>query len=414
MHLKTLASKCGYKYNGYRDIRVQLQSGNYIKIKSPLFVKFKPSRKRGRVKKRRKVCMHFGLEIIGLINKKSPNLISLCVQTSVLCPSFELACKFLERLNVNVSHGFLKNICYSFGNALMQSRGEISLDQKIKIKGLRILICIDGGRIRERIKKRGSIGKDKKQHGYTTEWKEPKLFTISFIDENGKTDKSIEYVYDGTLGNADAMFTLLEGYLKNINLDEAESITFCADGGSWIWNRIPLLANTLKIKDYNEVLDYTHAKQNLRGIVELLKQYKAITAKQFNKVFKNLKNLLWNGKLSAINKYIETVMVKRRGKKSVMKKFKNYFKNEEKFQYSNFKSKNIPVGSGAVESAIRRILNLRIKGCGLFWKRENVEKIIFLRSQLLSGRWDIMMNNFIKYTVKAFTIGNLDDIEGRL
>ena len=62
---------------------------------------------------------------------------------------------------------------------------------------------------------------------------------------------------------------------------------------------------------------------------------------------------------------------------------------------SDFKKKNIPIGSGSVESAIRRVLNLRIKGARLFGLKENAEKMIFLRSQLLSGRWNIMMSNLM-------------------
>ncbi|MCK5491389.1 MAG: hypothetical protein KAI67_06145, partial [Candidatus Pacebacteria bacterium] len=42
--------------------------------------------------------------------------------------------------------------------------------------------------------------------------------------------------------------------------------------------------------------------------------------------------------------------------------------------------------SGTVESAIRRVINLRIKGTGLFWKREHAENIIFLRSLVLIGK----------------------------
>jgi len=42
--------------------------------------------------------------------------------------------------------------------------------------------------------------------------------------------------------------------------------------------------------------------------------------------------------------------------------------------------------SGTVESAIRRVINLRIKESGLFWKREHAENIIFLCSLVLTGK----------------------------
>ena len=39
-----------------------------------------------------------------------------------------------------------------------------------------------------------------------------------------------------------------------------------------------------------------------------------------------------------------------------------------------------------IESATCRLINLRIKGTGLFWKWEHAEDIIFLRSLILTGK----------------------------
>ena len=71
---------------------------------------------------------------------------------------------------------------------------------------------------------------------------------------------------------------------------------------------------------------------------------------------------------------------------AAIKKLDDYFKDHSKFQYQSFRDKNLPTGSGTVESAIRRVINLRLKGTGIFWKRENAEKIIFLRSLVLTGK----------------------------
>ena len=40
----------------------------------------------------------------------------------------------------------------------------------------------------------------------------------------------------------------------------------------------------------------------------------------------------------------------------------------------------VPQGSGAVESAIRRVINLRIKGASIYWLPESVDAILLLRS----------------------------------
>jgi len=63
-----------------------------------------------------------------------------------------------------------------------------------------------------------------------------------------------------------------------------------------------------------------------------------------------------------------------------------YFEDHSRFQYKTYRDNGLPTGSGTVESAIRRVINLRIKGTGLFWKRKNAEDMIFLRSLALTGK----------------------------
>ena len=46
--------------------------------------------------------------------------------------------------------------------------------------------------------------------------------------------------------------------------------------------------------------------------------------------------------------------------------------------------------SGAVESAIRRVINLRIKGASIYWLPESVDAILLLRSFYKSGRWNCL------------------------
>ena len=46
------------------------------------------------------------------------------------------------------------------------------------------------------------------------------------------------------------------------------------------------------------------------------------------------------------------------------------------------------MGSGAVESAVRRLVNLRIKGNGITWRKENAEGMLALRAAAITDRWD--------------------------
>jgi hypothetical protein len=48
--------------------------------------------------------------------------------------------------------------------------------------------------------------------------------------------------------------------------------------------------------------------------------------------------------------------------------------------YSDVAEEGLPIGSGSVESAIRRVVNLRLKGASLFWLKEMAEAVLYLRA----------------------------------
>jgi hypothetical protein len=53
------------------------------------------------------------------------------------------------------------------------------------------------------------------------------------------------------------------------------------------------------------------------------------------------------------------------------------------------------MGSGAIESAIRRVMNLRLKGSGMMWHEGNAEGMLLLRAAALTGRWDEALDRAI-------------------
>jgi hypothetical protein len=50
------------------------------------------------------------------------------------------------------------------------------------------------------------------------------------------------------------------------------------------------------------------------------------------------------------------------------------------------------MGSGAMESTVRRVVNLRMKGPGIFWRDPSAEAILHLRAYLKARRWREIMS----------------------
>ena len=55
-------------------------------------------------------------------------------------------------------------------------------------------------------------------------------------------------------------------------------------------------------------------------------------------------------------------------------------------RYRSIARKHLPIGSGAIESAIRRVVNLRLKGAGIFWYEESANAMLILRAYYKAGR----------------------------
>ena len=388
--LRELGGKKAMRFKEYREVAVRLGNGQIIKVCSPYFLKATP--KRGPKKQGPNGRgNHLGLEVLGFIGRCSVNLVSEVVESALLCPSFDIAESVLKRRGIAIDLKTIRRLCSELGKRGIEFRGEISLEGSEDLAGQTLVIGIDGGRVRERTNKRGRKKQGQKRQGFYTPWREPKLFTLYLQDEQGRIIREFAPLHDATMGDHKELFALLKKYLKALDLSKVSRIVFCGDGSEWIWLGIQALLSELDLEPSQiyQVLDYTHAKQNLQEIIDLVSEK---DTKQ-HKIDQKWKELLWNGDIMGLRREISGILNHKK-KKAGLKKWKNYFEtNQKRMQYARFKKEGLPCGSGCVESAIRRVINLRLKAPGSFWKREMAEYFLFLRSQLLSGRWDIFIKN---------------------
>jgi hypothetical protein len=66
-----------------------------------------------------------------------------------------------------------------------------------------------------------------------------------------------------------------------------------------------------------------------------------------------------------------------------------YFrKREEQIRYATFAEHGYPIGSGAVESGNKLVVEARLKGAGMHWAPEHVDPMVALRTVACSDRWE--------------------------
>ncbi|MEN0045846.1 MAG: hypothetical protein AAF806_02175 [Bacteroidota bacterium] len=261
------------------------------------------------------------------------------------------------------------------------------------LAGKRVIISTDGGRTRIRIPKQNTGNEPSKRSEFDTPWKEPKLLVIQEIDETGQINRNTLPIYDTILGSANALFKLLTDYLTQLNLQAADLVLFIGDGAKWIWNKTKVLFDNLGLKpsQYIEAIDYYHAVQHIYNLVEHLPT-KNVAVIGKSTLIEELKNLLWQGDIDRLTKRVKLLG---KGNLPKVNGLLNYFAKRPKlFNYKYLKKVKMPCGSGIVESAIRRIINLRFKSPSSFWIPKNVEALMFLRGVALAGRWNSFIANF--------------------
>jgi hypothetical protein len=338
---------------------------------------------------------------MGFVHKVEPGLAFRAVQLAVLAPSFDTASKIFALEGIKLSPNKIRQMVTEMGPHDLNSRVERLLGDKecCPLENRRVLLCVDGGRLRQRKNKRGPRPEGAKRCGYHTDWIEPKLFTIYLIDKKGDIIKKVPPFVDGTTGKLKEFLKLLQHYLVCLGIEKASEVVLVGDGAPWIWERIPKLLKDTGVdsRKITEIIDWTHAKQNLD------KAFGTLSKKNIKKVDLNyFKDLLFSGKVTRIADEVKSLL-KVRTTSKIMKKLKSYFiSNESRMQYAKNRAKKYPIGSGVIESAIRRVINMRVKSPGSFWKLGCAETVIYLRAQLLYGRWKNLTVNWTKSLISDF------------
>ena len=400
--VRGLGGQLGYRLVSYPEVEVTLGSGGKVRVRSPYFVKATPKRGRKKAGPNGRGC-HLLLELLGFVGRCSSGFVSEVVQMALFCPSLEVARVVLSSRGIEIDEKTLRRLCRLLGELGLSDRGESSLEVGEEVSGKTVVVGIDGGRLRTRRKKRGSRRSGLKRSGFSTPWREPKLFTIYVLDEQGRVEKSFTPVHDATLGDADEVFSLLATYLRTLKIQEAARVIVVGDGAEWIWNRVPWLIAELGLASVEvvEVVDYFHAASHLWQLVELRRD---LSPKARKRIYKQWKRLLWEGDIERLH---QEVVGGTRGKvrKKLLEGLEYFQTHTSRMQYAQFKAKGVPQGSGCVESAIRRVINLRLKAPGTFWTPSMAEYFLFLRSCLICGRWTIFMQNVA--TRKRAQVGEL-------
>lgn len=381
--LEAKAKQDGCRKITARPLKVRLSTGSYVEVSSPYVKVPAPGYKR----RRHLVAWHWSL-----LGSATPALYDKIGFCTALGPSYDTARQALTKFSVKVGLSYVRETsnrlaeaCHTTGEA------ELSIKSGESLAGKRVAIALDGGRTRTR--QYSGTHTNKGYEKYDTPWREPKLFVVGVLGEEGQLSQQELPIY-GCRFDQGQLFELLESYLKKLKIEKAKSVQLLGDGASWIWNNAPALLRRLGVAPDKavETLDAYHGTGYIHKLVEMTNS--RVSEKEKPGLLKKFLNWFWAGKAGKIAQSCRKIF---KYSNELTERYINYLeKHEIRMQYADYKADNLMCGSGVIESGIRRVINLRFKNASTFWDEPTVEKLYFLRVALLSKRWDTVIQNLVR------------------
>ena len=304
------------------------------------------TRKGNRRGKKRYPGLYPGWLALGIHERCRPGLAAEIRLLAGMLGSLEEAREVLAERGVDLNIKTLRRIAYRFAERARTAQRVMELDFGPGVAGRRVAISADGGRTRLRENKRGKKTA-KGRRRFRGAWREPKLFIIYVVDAEGKPDRSFMPILDA----------LIQG---------------------------------------PELIDFYHAVEHLGKVASRRKRW---SSKQRKSWVHKHRNLLLQGHVDEVICAIKAIC---RGSRAIRTHMDDFVKHSARMAYARLRALKRPIGSGSVESAIRRVVNLRLKGPCTFWCRENAEAILLLRCYWQAGRWNMLKNMANRFVPEAY------------
>jgi hypothetical protein len=386
-------------HKGCRTTSVLLLGGTCLVLETPYL---REDRRGRRGRRRGKRGSHGAgcypvLEALGIADRVSPATRAEIALHVVQAASYREAAAMLARRGLTCDVSRLVRISTATAETSSRLR-EAALAAALSLPvasngplaGKRVRVSLDGGRVRIRRRRRGRKTA-KGRHGFSTPWREPRLLVIDILDAQGQPDRLRLPLYDVLIGDAEAVWALLIGYLRLLGAAYADVVEFVADGAEWIWKRVERLHTLAEIPAAKlvEVLDFYHASQYL---YETLATVRHLPKAQRQALYKRLRHALRHQAdgVEIVMEALRTLATTQRGK-AIPRALCYMEAHAHRMRYVTLEAHKLSIGSGQVESAVRRVINLRFKAPGSFWTETTVSGLMHLRAAFKAGRWDEVM-----------------------
>ena len=219
----------------------------------------------------------------------------------------------------------------------------------------------------------------------SVQWQEARLSLA-----HAKGSKSM--VYAATLGDVDTAGKQLRACAKRAGLGAGDTVHALGDGAPWIAAQVKQRfgAQGSYLLDFYHVCDYLAAAA--LAIHPQASEQKAWMDLQKTR----LKTQGLGALLNALQAQLEPGDVDE-ARAPVRKCYRYLSQRQEQLDYERAISRDLPIGSGEIESAHRYIIQKRLKLPGAWWQATNAESMLALRVCRANREWDGYWTTDLRY-----------------
>jgi hypothetical protein len=219
-------------------------------------------------------------------------------------------------------------------------------------------------------------------------WKECKTFLLFEKEPTTQEEYRLNNkVYYSTMKGAGELKRQLKYHLERYCGNEEVNVVCIGDGAHWIWNMMKeLFPKKLYPSGIREILDFYHAIERIGTVKEEI-----CDEETGNRFYDECERNLRKGNIEVVELILQNLRDKQRNKdkkRLVDDNLKYFMKNKERMRYEFFKDQGLCIGSGAIESANKYVVQRRVKLPGMRWKEENVNVMVHLRAEYINGDMD--------------------------
>jgi len=216
----------------------------------------------------------------------------------------------------------------------------------------------------------------------TLHWKEARL---ALVHEQGSVSPKFDATFAGSVD--DAGQSLLNCAVA-AGLGINTKIHGVGDGASWIENQMKEKFGS----QANYLIDFYHVCGYL---AEASIHCAANDNDWMNTQKKRLKNNQYALVIESLECHLEVDDIE--NAKAPVRACHRYLSNRtDQLDYKGAIEKNLPIGSGEIESAHRYVIQKRLKLSGAWWKAENVEPMLTLRVVRANEQWEAYWKDLAK------------------